>query len=424
MEEPLPAIYTDILVFVFLLFMSGFFASAEVVFFSVSKPFLMKYSKSRFYKILMFILSRPKEVLISILIGNEIVNVLISSYGTKVFTEMLGTQGAVISAFLATLLIFLFGETIPKNVVLPISDRLSIVYAPIFYVFHIIVTPLRIILVLPVQTILKKLGIQIREEKFELSEEKLIGLLEQGIELGEFEIEEKEMIEKVFQMDEVLIREIMTPRPKIFALPEDKKVGEVIEEIRKRAHSKIPIYKETLDNITGVVHVKDMLPVSVNRDKELKEFKKEPFIIPEVTTVAKFLTEIKKKKVKIAIVIDEHGVVSGVATLYDVLKWIVGEIPEEYEEEKELEKISSDTYKVGGSVDIEELAEKLGIELPEEYEYDTVSGFVMANLGRIPKKGDEFIFDGYKFIVNEVEKNKVKEVVVVKLAEETSKREA
>ena len=418
MEEPLLAIYTDFLVFLFLLFASGFFASSEVVFFSVSKPVLMKFSDSRFYKVLMYLISKPKEVLISILIGNELVNILIASYGTKTFVEIFEQKGAFLSVVLTSTLIFIFGETLPKNIVLPIADRLALIYAPIFYLFHIIVTPIRFILILPSYHILKKFGIEIQEETFELTEERLLGIIEQGIESGEFDLQEKIMVEKVLEMDKVLVREIMTPRPNIFALPEDKKVGEIIDIIKQRAHSKIPIYREVLDNITGVVHVKDFLPVQKNRDKALKEFARKPFIVPEVMTVARFLTELKKKKAQTAIVIDEHGVVSGVITLYDVLKWIVGEVPEEYEEEKELEKISSDTYKVGGSVDIEELAKKLGMELPEEYEYDTVSGFVMANLGRIPKKGDEFTFDGYKFIVNEVKKNKVKEVIVVKLSEE------
>ncbi len=418
MEESSTAIYTDVLVFLFLLFASGFFASSEVVFFSVSKPLLMKFSNSRFYKILMYLLSKPKEVLISILIGNEIVNIFISSYGTKLFVETFGQKGAFLSVILSSALIFLFGETIPKNVVLPIADRLAILYAPVFYVFHLLITPIRFILILPVQGLLRKMGIEVKEEAYKLTEDKLLGLIEEGLESGEFDIQEKVMVERVLELDKVLVKEIMTPRPYIFALPEDKKVGEVIQLIKEKAHSKIPVYKDVLDNLTGVIHVKELLPVQLNKERKLKEFAKEPFVIPEVMTLAKFLNELRKTKVKLAVVVDEHGVVSGVITLYDVLKWIVGDIPEEYEEEKTLEKISSDTYKVGGSVNIDELARRLGIELPEEYEYDTVSGFIMANLGRVPKKGDEFVFDGYKFIVNEVEKNKVKEVIVVKLQEE------
>ncbi len=412
MEGSSTAIYTDILVFVFLLFASGFFASSEVVFFSVSKPLLMKYSRSRLYRILMKLLTKPKEVLISILIGNEIVNVLISSYGAKIFTEAFGKEGALLSAVLMSFLIFIFGETLPKNAVLPIADRLSLLYAPVFYVFHFITFPIRKILTMPVQGLLKRLGVEAKEEEFELSEDRLLGILEMGIDTGEFSLEEKEMVERVFKMDEVLVREIMTPRPDIFALPEKTKVGEVIEEIRKKGHSRIPIYRERLDDISGIVHVRDLLPVSRNYDKELALFKREALMVPEIMSVESLLQELRKARTQIAIVVDEHGAVSGLVTMYDVLRWLIGEVPEEWEEEKEIEKLSSDMYRIDGSADIEEVAQILGFELPEEYDYDTVSGFVMANLEKIPEKGDEFEYNGFKFIVGEVEKNRVKEVIV------------
>ncbi len=414
MEGSFTAIYTDILVFVFLLLASGFFASSEVVFFSVSRPLLLRYSKSKIFKILTYLLSKPKEILISILIGNEIVNVLISSYGAKVFTDELGKWGALLSAALMSFLIFIFGETVPKNVVLPVADRLVVLYAPIFYLFHLLITPLRFLLFVPVKGILSRLGVESKEEEiFELSEEKLLGILEMGVESGEFSLEEKEMIEKVFEMDEVLVREIMTPRPDIFALPEDAKVGEVIEEVKRRGHSRIPVYKEKLDDVTGIVHVKDLLPVSKNRERKLSEFKRDVLIVPEVMTVGSLLQELRKARTQIAVVVDEHGAVSGLVTMYDLLRWLVGEVPEEWEEERsDIEKISTDMYRVDGSTSIEELAELLGFELPEEYDYDTVSGFVMANLEKVPEKGDEFEYDGLKFIVGEVDRNRVKEVIV------------
>ncbi len=420
MEGSLAAIYTDILIIFFLLLASGFFASSEVVFFSVSKPFLLKYSKSRVYRILMGLLSRPKEVLISILIGNEIVNVLISSYGTKLFTDLYGTEGALISALLISALIFIFGETLPKNAVLPLADRLSLVYTPFFYIFHTLISPLRCVFLLPLQTLLKKFGIEPKEETFELSEEKLLGILEVGIASGEFSEEERKTVEKVFQMDKVLVREIMTPRPDIFALPENSKVKEVIGEIRKRGHSRIPIYREKLDDITGVVNVKDLLPIHKNKEREISEFRREALLVPEVMSISSLLQELRKARTQIAIVVDEHGAVSGLITMYDILRWLVGEVPEEWEEERDIEKISYDVYKVDGSADIEEVAQTLGFELPEEYDYDTVSGFVMANLKRVPEKGDEFEYEGFKFMVGEVEKNRVKEVIVkiMKKAEE------
>ncbi len=412
MEGSSPAIYTDLLVFIFLLLMSGFFASSEVVFFTVSKPFLMKYSKSRLYKILMKLLSKPKELIVSILIGNEVVNVFISSYGAKLFTESFGKEGAFLSAVIMSMLIFIFGETLPKSIVLPVTERLSLVYAPIFTVFHTLITPVRLILLFPVQGLLKKMGIENKEEDFRLSEDKLLGILEIGIESGEFSQEEKEIVERVFEMDEVLVREIMTPRPDIFALKEERKVGEVIEDIRKHGHSRIPVYKERLDDVNGMVYVKDLLPISKNRDRRLSEFKREVLFVPEVMSVASLLQELRKAKTQIAIVVDEHGAVSGLVTMYDILRWLIGEVPEEWEEEKDIEKLSYDMFKIDGSSDIEEVAKSLGFELPEDYDYDTVSGFVMANLEKVPEKGDEFEYDGFKFIVGEVEKNRVKEVMV------------
>lgn len=413
MEGSSTAIYTDLLVFIFLLFASGFFASSEVVFFSVSRPLLVRYSRSRIFRFITSLLSKPKEVLISILIGNELVNVLISSYGAKVFTEEFGKAGALLSATLMSFLIFLFGETIPKNVVLPIADRLIPIYSSLFYPFHILITPVRVLLLLPVRRLLKRIGVDTKEEEaFELSEDRLLGILEMGIESGEFSEEEKEMIEKVFEMDEVLVREIMTPRPDVFALPEDAKVGDVIEEVKRRGHSRIPVYRDKLDDITGVVHVKDLLPVTRNRERKLAEFRREILIVPEVMTVGSLLQELRKARTQMAVVVDEHGAVSGLVTMYDLLRWLVGEVPEEWEEESEIEKISYDMYRVDGSTSIEELAEKLGFDLPEEYDYDTVSGFVMANLEKVPEKGDEFEYDGLKFIVGEVDRNRVKEVIV------------
>ena len=416
MEGSLPAIYTDLLVFSFLLFMSGFFASSEVVFFSISQPFMLKYSKKKVFRILMYLLSRPKEVLVSILLGNELVNVLISSYGAKLFTDALGKEGAILSALIMSTLIFIFGETLPKNAVMPVAERLSLLYAPVFYIFHILITPIRFFFLKPLEGILRRLGIETVEEKYELSEEKLLSILEIGVESGEFAPQEREMIEKVFEMDEVLVREIMTPRPDLFALPEKAKVGDVIEEIKMHGHSRIPLYAENPDEITGIVYVKEILPVSKNRERELGEFKKPAIFVPEVTTVSGLLKELRKKKSQMAIVVDEHGAVSGVITMYDVLRWLVGEVPEEWEEEQEdVVKLASDAYKVEGSADIEEVAREIGFDLPEDYDYDTVGGFVMANLEKVPEKGDEFEYGGFKFIVGEVDKNRVQEVIVMSI---------
>jgi len=412
MEDMSLAISTEITIIILLLIFSGMFSSSEVVFFSISKPYMLRFSNHRFFNILMKILQKPKETLISILIGNEIVNVLLSAYGAKVFTEHFGNIGALISAFLISFLIFIFGETIPKNLVLVAVDRLSLIYAPIFYPVHILLTPLRYLLVLPAKSILKMFNIEIREEKFILSEEKIMDMMEAGLETGEFSAEEKDMVEKVLKMEDILVREIMTSKPDIFALPEDKKIREVIDEILEKGHSKIPVYKDSIDNITGFVYIKDLLPVEENLDKKLSDFKKEVIYVPEIMPVSKLLQELKTSKTQVAIVVDEHGAVSGMITLYDVLEWLVGNVPTEWEDSQEIVKLSANMYRVDGSASIEEVAKELGFELPEDYDYDTISGFIMANLGKIPEEGDSLTYGNFKFIVNEMEGNRVKEVIV------------
>ncbi len=412
MEDMSLAISTEVTLILLLLLLSGMFSSSEVVFFSISKPYMLRFSNHRFFNILMKILQKPKETLISILIGNEIVNVLLSAYGAKVFTEHFGNIGALISAFLISFLIFIFGETIPKNLVLVAVDRLSLIYAPLFYPVHVLLTPFRYVLVLPARSILKMFNIEIKEEKFILSEEKIIDMMEAGLETGEFSTEEKDMVEKVLKMEDTLVREIMTSKPDIFALPEDKKIREVIDIILEKGHSKIPVYKENPDNITGFVYVKDWLPLEENLDKKLSDFKKEVIYVPEIMPVSKLLQELKSSKTQVAIVVDEHGAVSGMITLYDILEWLVGNVPTEWEDSQEIVKLSANMYRVDGSASIEEVAKELGFELPEDYDYDTISGFIMANLGKVPEEGDSLTYGNFKFIVNEMEGNRVKEVIV------------
>ncbi len=412
MEDMSLAISTEITLILLLLLLSGMFSSSEVVFFSISKPYMLRFSNHRFFNILMKILQKPKETLISILIGNEIVNVLLSAYGAKVFTEHFGNIGALISAFLISFLIFIFGETIPKNLVLVAVDRLSLIYAPLFYPIHVLLTPFRYVLVLPARSILKMFNIEIKEERFILSEEKIIDMMEAGLETGEFSTEEKDMVEKVLKMEDTLVREIMTSKPDIFALPEDKKIREVIDIILERGHSKIPVYKDNPDNITGFVYIKDLLPLEENLDKKLSDFKKDVIYVPEIMPVSKLLQELKGSKTQVAIVVDEHGAVSGMITLYDILEWLVGNVPTEWEDSQEIVKLSANMYRVHGSASIEEVAKELGFELPEDYDYDTIGGFVMANLGKVPEEGDSLTYGNFKFIVNEMEGNRVKEVIV------------
>jgi Hemolysins and related proteins containing CBS domains len=256
MEGSSAVIYTELLLFLFLLFLSGFFSSSEVVFFGTNRFLLRKYFQRRFYSLVNRLLSKPREILVSILIGNEIVNVLISAYGTKLFISHLGEKGATISAPILSMLIFIFGEVIPKNVAFPFATVISFIYALPFYVVHTLLIPIRLLFKKSVDALMHF------DKEDKKPEEVFWEVFDLGYGRGLFGEEEKKMVERSLSIRETTVKEVMTPRPDLFILEEDSKVGEVYPEILRRKHSKIPLYSKEPDNITGVLFVKDIVPFS------------------------------------------------------------------------------------------------------------------------------------------------------------------
>jgi CBS domain containing-hemolysin-like protein len=410
MEGSSAATYTELLLLLFLLFLSGFFSSSEVVFFGTNRFLLKKYSQRRFYSLVNRLLSKPREILVSILIGNEIVNVLISAYGTKLFISHLGEKGATISAPILSMLIFTFGEVIPKNVAFPFATVLSFIYAVPFYVVHTLLTPIRLLFKKSVDALVP---FDNEEKK---PEEVFWEVFDLGYGRGLFGEEEKRIVEKALSIRETTVKEVMTPRPDLFILEEDGKVGEVYPEILRRKHSRVPLYSKEPDNITGVLFVKDIVPFSENSQRSLKEFKRDILIVPEVMPLRNLLMEMRRSNSQIAVVVDEHGQLTGLITLGNILRFLFESFPESWEED--VLQVGKNVYKTYGWVPVENLSKKLGFELPEDYEYDTIGGFAMKHLSKVPEEGDEFEYGGYKFVVDKMEGNRIISLLVVALQEQ------
>jgi len=394
-----------------LLFLSGFFASSEVVFFGASNTIEEK-NKSLYKRLLSKIFKDPKVLLVSMLIGNEFVNVLISSVSSSFLIKSVGKKWVFLGSFFVSLLIFLIGETIPKNIALILKDKLLKVYAMLYYPYFLAIKPLAYVFVVPVEKILRLFGVQDinLEKKFSLDQ--IVYMIQSKDSLEEFSQEETQMIQKVSQMSEAIVREIMTPRLDIFMLEANKIVKEVINDILEHEHSRIPIYKDTKDNVIGYIHIKDLMPVYQHKDDTLEMFLRPIEFVPEVMSIRNLLQEMKKSSSQIMMVVDEHGAISGLITKHDLLEWLAGDLPQEWEDEDEFSKISSDVYIVDGSASIEEVAATVGFELSENYDYDTLSGFIMANMGKIPKEGDEFEYKGFKFIVDKMDGKKIEHVLI------------
>ena len=396
-------------VILLLLILSGFFASAEVAFFGLN-TFLLEREKSPLIRFVKKLLQKPVDLIITILVGNELVNIFISSLGTKLLKDTLGDFGVAAGTIILSLLIFYLGEVIPKNVALQLPETLAKIYAFPIYLFQELLFPLR--------WVIKKLfgglieQVEKPKEQF-LTVEELLFHLQEGFKNGEITKEELEMVKRALETADTTVEEIMTPRTDIFALEEDSKVREVLDQIVERGHTKIPLYVENLDHTTGVLYVKNLLPTEDNLDKELRLFRREVNFVPQMLNLEDLINEFKGKKTQIFMVVDEHGGTAGLVTYSDFLSWLLGEMVEEWSRENEIRKISEGVYLIDASVNIELLAEKFGLKLPEDYEYSTLGGFLIDKFKSIPQKGDSIEMENLRFVVEEVDNNRIKMVKLI-----------
>ena len=399
----------EIAVILFLLLLSGFFASAEVAFFGLN-PFLLEREKSPLVRLVKKLLSKPIDLIISVLVGNELVNILISSLGTKFLKDTLGDTGVALGTVILSLLIFFLGEVIPKNVALQVPEALAKLYALPIYLFNQLLFPIRWVVKRLFGNLIER--VEKPKEQF-LTVEELLFHLEEGYRNGEITREELEMVKRALEASDTTVEEIMTPRTDIFALEEDRKVKEVLDQIVENGHTKIPLYVNNLDTTTGILYVKTLLPTEDNLDKELRHFRSEVHFIPQMLTLEDLIEEFKRKRTQIFMVVDEHGGTAGLVTYSDFLSWLLGEMVREWSGENGIRQLGKGVYLIDASVNIELIAEKFGLKLPEDYEYSTLGGFLIEKFKEIPQKGDTIEIEGLRFAVEEVDNNRIRRVKLI-----------
>jgi CBS domain containing-hemolysin-like protein len=242
-------------------------------------------------------------------------------------------------------------------------------------------------------------------------------LVEAGEEEGVLEEEEKEMIHSIFEFTDTVVRMVMVPRIDIKAVEENEPVDELLDVIMKAGHSRVPVYEETIDNIVGVVHAKDLLRAlheSGEKQIHIRDLMRPPYIVPENKKVDELLAEFKKSKIQMAIVVDEYGGTAGLVSIEDLLEEIVGDIMDEYDvEEPMMEIIDESTTIVDARMPIDEINEQMELELPEE-EFDTIGGFVFGMLGREPHPGENIQYDGIDLIVEKTDGRRIQKIKIIK----------
>jgi len=310
----------------------------------------------------------------------------------------------------------ILGELVPKALALRYSERIALVVSAPFLAMFRASRWIVEFLAGSTRLVLRLVGVREAGERTFVSEEEIKHLVKQGRQQGVLDQTEMEIIHSVFEFNDMPVRKVMVPRPKVFALDADTEPAEVGALIVESGFSRIPVYEDSLDNVIGVVYVKDALRLLEKRQPVVIRKILHPVpLVPETKKVAELLKELQKRRTHLAMVVDEHGSVSGLATLEDLIEQIVGEIQDEYDwEERPVEKLRDGSMIVEGTVTASELREAHAIPLPEG-EFETVAGFMLEKLGRVPKGGEVVQDDGYRYTVVDVERNRISKVKIEKL---------
>ena len=401
-----------ITVFIILIVLSAFFSSLETALFHLK-------SHQKVNKTVRKLLNNPKKLLASLLTGNTIVNISLGSlaayYTLNNFPNSEYSQSSLLllEVFIVTVILLIFGEILPKTFAIVKSDKLANLLAKILDIVIKLIYPITFVFLQMTKFIIKILPLK-KEEIFD-SEEELKMLAEIGEEEGTLKQTESDMIQSVFEFKNKLIKEILTPRVDVVALNSTDSLDSAMDMIIEKKYSKIPIYKESIDNIRGILYAKDIIPYLIgSRPKiDILKLAREPYFVPETKPIDELLEEFKQKKTNIAVVVDEWGGTSGIITLEDVVEEVMGELSDPFDnEEYEVIKQKDGSIIVDGSIKIYDLEENLEIDFPDDREYDTLAGLILDLTGDIPKKGQVVTFEKYSFKVIKLDSNRIDKIEI------------
>ncbi len=403
----------QIIVLIFLLGLSAFFSSAETCLTTVNKIRLRSLAEegNKRAATVLRLTEDPGKLLSAILIGNNIVNLSASSLATSIAYSLGGSAVAIATGIL-TVAILIFGEITPKTVATIHSEKLSLSYAHPIHFITVILTPVIIVINGMSRVILFLLRIDPKAKSNAMTETELRTIVDVSHEDGVIESEEKEMIYNVFDLGDAKAKDVMVPRVNMVFANVNNSYEELIEIFQENKFTRLPIYEDNTDNVIGTINMKDLLLFGNKKDFQIRDILREAYFTYEYKNISELLVEMRKASFNIAIVLDEYGETAGLITLEDILEEIVGEIRDEYDENEEemFLKINEHEYIVEGSVNLDDLNDRLDLELESE-EYDSLGGFIIEQLDRLPEKDDEIITEqNIRLVVDSLNKNRVEKV--------------
>jgi len=396
---------------------SAFFSSSEIAMFSLAKhrvDSLVEDNVPR-AEVVSELKSNPHRLLVTILVGNNIVNIAMSSIATAIVGIFFDPGTAVLaSTFGITTLVLLFGESAPKSYAVENTESWALRIArPLKYSEYVLL-PLVVVFDYLTRVINKVTGGRSAIETSYITRDEIQDLIQTGEREGVIEEEEREMLDRIFRFNQTIAKEVMTPRLDMTAVPKDASIDEAIETCVQSDHERVPVYDGNLDNIIGIVTIRDL--VRENHYGEgtasLTDLVQPTLHVPESKNVDELLTEIQDNRLRMVIVIDEFGTTEGLITLEDMVEEIVGDILEDDEEEA-FEVVSDRETLVRGEVNIDEVNEELGLDLPEGEEFETLAGFVFNRAGRLVEEGEEITYDGITIRIEQVDNTRIMKARIV-----------
>jgi putative hemolysin len=416
-----------------LVLLNAFFAAAEIALVSVRRTRIKQLVEEgdKRAEVVQKLLEHPTSFMATVQIGVTLVGFLASAY-TAVelagiparWLQTLGlTEQAAhgLAVFIVTCLLgfvtLVLGEIAPKSLAMVHAEKFALALAYPIHTLSVVTLPAVAVVGFFSDLIVRPFGAHVRFSAPILTEEELRMLLEAGEEEGVIEEEEKEMIHSIFDFSDTVVRQVMKPRTDMKAAPITSSLDDLLDIITTTGHSRIPIYEDNIDNIVGVVHAKDLLPIlrKPTRSFDIKSVMRPAYFIPETKPVDELLADFKRGNVQMAIVRDEYGGTAGLVTVEDLLEEIVGEIRDEYDVEEPLIQIIDENHAiVNARMRVDELNEQMNLGIPESEEYDTVGGFVFDLFGRQPNEGEMVSYENVDFIVREIENGRLRTIEIIR----------
>lgn len=410
------AIGLDIVILFILLLLSGFFSGSEVALVSLSKHKAKQLVEEKKAGSLFALKLKedPNRMLATILIGNNVVNVAAAAITTSIALQVFSNYAVGIATGIMTLLLLVFGEITPKTLASNKAELVSRLVAPIIWYMSIILAPLLAVLDGMIGRVFGVFGIKPRIET--ISEEEIISMVKTAEEEGSIKAIERNLIRNVFRFDDKNVGAIITARADMVMMSQSATVKETLDLMQGKSVSRIPVYERTRDNIVGIVYFRDLMGAYLNgnTNTQIKSFVNSAYFIPDTKTISSLLRQFQRRKEHMAIVVDEHGSVVGLVTMEDVLEEIVGEIMDESDKiDPHIISVGKNKWTVLGKADVDDVNQTLKMKLDGD-DYDTFSGFIMKQAGRIPSLGEVIVYNKFRIKIEDVTDNRIISTTVEK----------